>query len=245
MGSHSEQTPQDRLVIFCFLLTTTRTQFEREANPLAVITTNNTQWDAFGNVTETVEPRPLAFDPQQIVTITAVGKRLDVSYHASGGYSHWNGADTLIADTITLYDKMQQGSISAQGLVMKSSALALSDELVTRIYGNNVPDFAAFGYYRRPNEDGWWIHQASMAAQRMRPDYTVRSQVRWVRSVQVCLPRSQNVSDANGGHRGLDKSGAAPLSNLSHSAVDRRLRNVASCHFTIHSPGCRFVEPVT
>src|SRR5262249_43012326 len=56
---------------------------------------------------------------------------------------------------------MQEGSIGAQGLVTKCSARVLTDALVTRNYGDNVPDFAAFGYYRRPNEDGWWIDQAA------------------------------------------------------------------------------------
>ena len=160
----SEQTPGG-IVDIPRLLTTTRTQFEREANPLAIIATNNTQWDAFGNVTETVETATTLGGPNQGQTLRTksrfgedpTGRFLSRVWRLQ----QFDGADTLIADTITLYDNMQEGSIGGQGLVTKSSALALSDELVTRIYGNNVPDFAAFGYYRRPNEDGWWIDQAT------------------------------------------------------------------------------------
>ena len=160
----SEQTPGG-IVDIPRLLTTTRTQFEREPNPLGIIATNNTQWDTFGNVIETVETATTLAGPNQGHALRTksrfaedpTGRFLSRVWRVQ----QFDGADTLIADTITLYDNMQEGSIGGQGLVTKSSALALNDALVTRIYGNNVPDFAILGYYRRPNEDGWWIDHAA------------------------------------------------------------------------------------
>jgi RHS repeat-associated protein len=160
----SEQTPGG-IVDIPRLLTTTRTQFEREPDALAIIATANTQWDAFGNVTETVETASTLASPNQGHTLRTV---LRFAEDPAGRFrsrvwrvQQFDGADTLIADRITLYDDMQEGSIGAHGLITKSSALVLSDPLVTGIYGNAVPNFAAFGYHRRPNEDGWWIDQAA------------------------------------------------------------------------------------
>ena len=123
----SEQTPGG-IVDIPRLLTTTRTQFEREANPLAIIATNNTQWDAFGNVIETVETATTLAGPNQVHKMLRTKSRFGED--PTGRFlsrvwrlQQFDGADTLIADTITLYDNMQEALI-VQGLVTKSSALA-------------------------------------------------------------------------------------------------------------------------
>src|SRR5205807_4571987 len=50
----SEETPGGRVDI-PRLISTTRSQCEREQNELAVITTTNLQWDTAGNVTQVVD----------------------------------------------------------------------------------------------------------------------------------------------------------------------------------------------
>src|SRR5439155_4617477 len=58
------------------------------------------------------------------------------------------------------YDGLPEGSVGAQGLVTRQSALAFSDALLTEVYGADPPDLAALGYFRRPAEAGWWLTQA-------------------------------------------------------------------------------------
>jgi hypothetical protein len=66
-----------------------------------------------------------------------------------------NGA--ILADTVNEYDNAPRGTLGAQGLVTKRSALVLTDAMVSSIYGAAAPDFAALGYRRDALAPGWWI----------------------------------------------------------------------------------------
>src|SRR5262249_1355781 len=69
--------------------------------------------------------------------------------------------DQVIADSIVEYDHAPEGSVGTQGLVTRRSALVLTDELVSEVYGNAPPDLVSLGYFRRSEEGGWWAIQAS------------------------------------------------------------------------------------
>jgi RHS repeat-associated protein len=50
--------------------------------------------------------------------------------------------------------------VGGLGLVTRRSCLVLSDALATEVYGAELPNFGALGYFRRPGETGWWINQS-------------------------------------------------------------------------------------
>jgi RHS repeat-associated protein len=183
-GSPLENLPYDRLeqkwnavpestaggiVYLPRLSQTIRSTFEREPTALATITTSNISWDKHGNITETKETSSAIDDPSQQQTLRTIFRF--ASDPTERFISHqwrvqqFDKNEMLIADTITEYDGVLEGQIGAMGLITKRSALVLGDELVTEVYGPDIPDFAALGYYRRQGENGWWIDQ--VAYQRM------------------------------------------------------------------------------
>lgn len=146
------------------LVTTVRSVLERAAAPAAMITTTNLTWDSLGNVTESIQTSAEPADPSQTKTLrtkTAFAQDPAGRFLArTARVQQFDGTGLLIADTITGYDNAPEGSVAAQGLVTKRSALVLSDALAAAVYGASLPDFASLGYYRRGGETGWWIDQA-------------------------------------------------------------------------------------
>ena len=179
-GSAQQNAPYDRLdqrwnvetvdtlfgVIYVpRLISIVRSNFERSTAPASVITTTNIAWDTDGNVTESIQRSEAPGDASQSLTLRTVSVfATDPTSRfiaKPSRVTQFAGAGERIADTITEYDNAVEGSVGARGLVTKRSALALTDELVTTIYGAAAPDFAALGYFRRAAETGWWINQSS------------------------------------------------------------------------------------
>jgi RHS repeat-associated protein len=144
------------------LETVTRSTLEREPDVAGQIVTTNTAWDEHGNVTDTLEVSTTHGKTQQ-----SLRTHIDFANDAAGRFlsrawrvRQFDADDTLIADTITLYDGQAEGAVGAQGLTTTRSHLVLTDALVNDVYGSNVPDFAALSYFRRDDVAGWWVDQA-------------------------------------------------------------------------------------
>lgn len=122
------------------------------------ITTINLGWDAFGNVTETVQSSSSGADLQSLRTVNAYAHDPGGRFNARLWRTRqFNAAGLLVADTITEFDHAPEGEIGAQGLVTRRSALVISDAMTLDIYAGAAPDFAALGYHRHAGSDGWWV----------------------------------------------------------------------------------------
>ena len=73
---------------------------------------------------------------------------------------------TVLADTLTYYDGPAEQGLplggATQGLVTRIEDLALTDALVTAVWGAAPPDLASLGYHRIDGEDGWWIARSRL-----------------------------------------------------------------------------------
>ncbi|MEZ4684286.1 MAG: toxin TcdB middle/N-terminal domain-containing protein, partial [Caldilineaceae bacterium] len=128
------------------------------ATAVSTIETTNLSWDAFGNVTETVQTCSSSTEHQTLRTVN------DYATDPTGRLNsrlwrtrQFDTANLLVADTITEFDHADEGRVGTQGLVTRRSALVLSDALALDIYGADQPDFGALGYHRRPDGVGWWV----------------------------------------------------------------------------------------
>lgn len=147
------------------LLTSNRSVFERTSAAAATVTTTNSAFDAAGNITDSTQTSDVTGNPllsRAVRTLTsfatgAGGRFLSKAWRMQ----QFDQTGAVIADTVTEYDGVPQGTVGAQGLITKRSALALTDALVNEVYGALVPNFAALGYRRDPLRAGWWINIAS------------------------------------------------------------------------------------
>jgi RHS repeat-associated protein len=122
------------------------------------ITTTNLGWDAFGNVTETVQSSASDVDSRTLRTVNAYAQDPNGRFNTRLWRTRqFDTADSLVADTITEFDHATEGQVGAQGLVTRRSALVISDAMALDIYGAAPPDFAALGYHRHAGSDGWWV----------------------------------------------------------------------------------------
>jgi RHS repeat-associated protein len=141
------------------------TNYERTAEAVSSITTLNTAFDADGNVTRTVQTSNNPADPtqnKQLVTVTSYAADPARRFVAKPArVTQTDGAGTVLADTITVYDGRAEGVAGPQGLITTRSALAMTDAQAAAVYGADQPDFAALGYHRRVGEDGWWVTLAT------------------------------------------------------------------------------------
>ncbi len=127
-----------------------------------MVTTTNLRWDTFGNVLETVQASGSGAELVSLRTSTEYAD--DPSGRFVGRPWRTRQFDTtgaLIADTVTEFDHAAAGTVGAEGLVTRRSALALTDDLAAQVYGDDAPNFAALGYFRRADSPGWWLTIAS------------------------------------------------------------------------------------
>jgi RHS repeat-associated protein len=147
------------------LVTSAQSVFERGATAAATVTTTNSAFDAAGNITDSVQRSEVAGNPalsRAVRTVTsfagdAAGRFISKAWRLQ----QFDQTGAVIADTVNEFDHAAQGTVGAQGLVTKRSALALTDTLVTGVYGAAVPDFASLGYRRDPLNPGWWVDIAA------------------------------------------------------------------------------------
>src|SRR6266545_2017600 len=146
------------------LVVATRAALERQADPAALITTSNIAWDAFGNVTESVETSEAPLDATQTRRLRTLTRFATDStgrfWSHAWRIQQFDETGRIVADTITQFDDAPEGTIGTRGLITRRSSLVLTDELVNEAYGQDIPNFAALGYYHRPGEQGWWIDEA-------------------------------------------------------------------------------------
>ncbi|MBC7575089.1 MAG: VCBS repeat-containing protein, partial [Herminiimonas sp.] len=122
------------------------------------ITTVNLSWDAFGNVTETVQSSGNGAEMQSLRTVNTYAHDPAERFNALLWRTRqFDAANQLVADTITEFDHAPEGEIGLQGLITRRSALVISDTMALDIYAGALPDFAALGYHRHVGSDGWWI----------------------------------------------------------------------------------------
>lgn len=142
-----------------------RTVFERTPDPITRHVTANLAWDANGNVTDSV-------DTSQALVEGAPLHRLrthaDFAIDPAGRFisllartRQFDADDRIVGDRVTEYDHASEGSVGAQGLVTRRTALVLTDSLVTDVYGSAPPDLESLGYFRRADSDGWWVTQSA------------------------------------------------------------------------------------
>ena len=143
------------------LTSTTRLVYEGAADPTSRIVTEQVAFDADGNVTRSVESSYLgaATQPTAVLTTTT-----SYATDPAGRYrqricriQQADSAGSVLADTTTAYDGLPVGQVGGAGLVTERLALALTDDMVSSVYGTQVPDLAGNGYLRVPGSTGWWV----------------------------------------------------------------------------------------
>ena len=147
------------------LLSTVQSQLDRQPAPAAIVTTTNAAWDAHGNITDSMQTIEVPGDPgltrvlrtRSTFATDPAGRFLSLIYRTQQS----DGTGTIVADQITEYDGASEGTVGAQGLVTRRSALALTEATVAAAYGASPPDFAALHYFQRPDGPGWWVVQGS------------------------------------------------------------------------------------
>ncbi len=158
-----EETPAGQVYV-PRLTEQTRLLLERQAAPAALVTTRHVAWDAAGNLVDSTQTSSVPGDPdltRSLRTLTEyaqdpAGRFLSRPWRVQ----QFDRDGGCLADTVTLYDDETEGRVGAHGLVTRRDALVLTDAQAAEVYGVDLPDFAALGYFRRPEEDGWWITQA-------------------------------------------------------------------------------------
>jgi RHS repeat-associated protein len=179
-GSPQENSPFDRLeqqwsvafedttggrIYVPRLVTSTRSVFERTATAAATVTSTNAAFDAVGNITDSTQTTEVAGQPlltravRSITSFAADPTGRFISRPWRVQQFDQNGA--ILADTVTEYDNTTRGTVGAQGLVTKRSALVLTDAMAASVYGAVLPDFASLGYRRDVLAAGWWIDIAT------------------------------------------------------------------------------------
>lgn len=155
----------DPRIVVPRLRRTTTSTIEGAASPVSRVVTEVVAWDGDGNVVEAVEQ---SFDGAATVATQTLRTRTTFATDPVGRYRQRvcrirqsDGADNVLADSITEYDHRPFGAVGSEGLVTRRTSLVLTDELVTDVYGAAAPDLAALGYSRSPQAAGWWIDQAS------------------------------------------------------------------------------------
>lgn len=136
---------------------------ERRPNPYRVEITRYLAYDQDGNVTEqeqrAVDARGNGPDRVLHTTISYASSERFVGKPARAIQRDGNGQ--VLATTISYYDGLPEGNIGNQGLLSRQETLVLTDELVSRVYQGQAPDFAGLGYHRGPDGDGWWVNQVT------------------------------------------------------------------------------------
>ena len=143
---------------------TTKSVFEGAADPTNWIVTEQTAFDADGNAVESLES---SFERGTPAATRTLRTRTDIAASPAGRFRQrtWrvrqeDANGNTLAETITEYDNLAPGQVGAHGLVTARIALAITDDQVNAVYGNDPPDFAALGYVRRPGSNGWWVNLA-------------------------------------------------------------------------------------
>jgi RHS repeat-associated protein len=143
------------------LVRSTKSVHEGQDSPVSSIVTEQLAWDPDGNVTQA---RERGFDGASTTATHELRTDCAFAHDPTGRFRQrlWrvtqrDGTGTVVSDLVTSYDGLPPGQVGAAGLVTDRVALALTDELVTAIYGADVPDFATAGYVQPADEAGWWV----------------------------------------------------------------------------------------
>jgi RHS repeat-associated protein len=149
-------------ILFAFLKEAKKSYYEGEANLFRVQTENYLQYDENGNP---VHQEQMAVDPRdpsltktlQTIATFAKGQHGNRFTQKPARVIQKDEQDNIIATTISYYDGQSEGNLGEKGLLTQQRTLVLTDDIVQAVYANNPPDFNALGYFRMPNEPGWWI----------------------------------------------------------------------------------------
>ncbi len=151
----------DSHIVVPRLTRTERRVFEGAAQPVNRVVTQQLAWDAHGNVTDA---REQTFEGLSSTPLAELRTLTDYALDPGERYRQrvWrvrqlDGDGRLIAETRTVYDGMPEGQVGNLGLVTSRAALAITDTLATSVYGADLPAFAALGYTRRADVNGWWV----------------------------------------------------------------------------------------
>ena len=155
---------------------------QRTGAPVFTRTVDYLNYDQYGNITEQRQRSgrsgQATYDQDITTTITfaqnlpnyLVSMPARVTQRVTGGA-------TISVKIITYDGPDNVGLPESQvetGFMTRVEVLALTDELVTSVYGANAPDYARLGYHRRAGEDGWWIYSVSYA-RKAGPPYTLEA----------------------------------------------------------------------
>lgn len=157
--SHVWTIEEDGPVIRPHQTLSTTTVFEREEQPVSVVTIESSEFDGAGNPCRTVETSwRRGESPVVLETRTTYATDPDDRFASlPARIRQFDGTGKLLADTMNRYDERPNGSAGTRGLITARESLVLTDALVADVYGPLTPDFTKYGYHRRFGEDGWWI----------------------------------------------------------------------------------------
>ncbi|MFR9773794.1 SpvB/TcaC N-terminal domain-containing protein [Nocardia sp. SC052] len=141
--------------------------FDGAPEPWRTTTSTNVAWDDWENVTESVQRDERSADPADVQEVRST------SVFAVPNGTGVRDRPARVVQTapdgslynlrILRYDGTGEGLPEGEvgdGHLTSEERLALTDQMVTDVYGSAPPDFAALGYHRRPDAAGWFIWSA-------------------------------------------------------------------------------------
>jgi len=153
-----------------FLASTTEDRWERQPRPISARQTEFLEVTPDGDITlqRTRATRAGAATPDQDVTTRFTFATGGTNLHLLARMVQTGPDGAIIASNVTFYDGpahvgLPEGQ-ATQGFVTRIEDLALTDDLVQAIWGQQPPDLTPYGYHRLPGDPtGWWITRRSHA----------------------------------------------------------------------------------
>jgi RHS repeat-associated protein len=156
-----------RTSLLPYTQTTVEQRWEGQSAPVSTHTVDYTDVDDAGMVLQqrSVVRRP-GLPPDRDVTIYRSMATGGANLRLPCRTREVDADGTVLADTLTYYDGPAEQGLplggATQGLVTRIEDLALTDALVTAVWGATPPDLGSLGYHRIDGEDGWWIARSRL-----------------------------------------------------------------------------------
>ena len=164
----------DRHSLLPYGTTTVEERWEGNAAPVSVHTVDYLQIDGAGLVLKQRSVVQLPGLPaDRDVTLTRTVATGGVNLRLPCRTREVDSDGVVLADSITFFDGpggvgLPLGS-ATRGLVSRVEDLALTDDMVTAVWGADPPDFSAHGYHRLDGESGWWVARSRLSRDPAQP----------------------------------------------------------------------------
>ncbi len=162
-GYRIEEVIDSVEILFPYLVESQTFHFERKKKPYKKLVIRNLSHDSQGNVTEQ-EQRWVDLQNQELcsslfTSIDYVNDPAKRFVRKPARIVQRDNEGRIISTVIHYYDGLPEGQVGEKGLLTCQENLVLTDDIVAKVYGEDIPDFAELGYHRRSDEDGWWVNQ--------------------------------------------------------------------------------------